>query len=318
VALLNPDSPVPLYRQLADVLRRELRRGRYRAGERIPSEHELAREFAIGRPTVRQATDVLIQERLLARRRGAGTFVCPAPEELDLFSLAGTSAALAQGGHAATMRLLVPLQLQSVPRVGGRGGEQGQGGQAAAEVGTGEPGNPFDGERAYFLSRLHHVDKGPVLLEEIYLDPEVFPGIDRFDLRPRTALREAAAAGRVRGTGSISQLVAEHYYLRPIRARQSFRVGGLVGSRARALEVTPAAPVLQVRRWLDFPNRPSAVYSELFCRTDRFAFAQTLVDLQPEIPALDAAGEVDAPGDRGSAPAGPKRRGESPERRNPS
>ena len=62
-----------------------IRAGEYTLGSRIPSEPELARTFGIGRPTVRQATDQLIQKRRLERRRGSGTFVTEPPAEVDLF-----------------------------------------------------------------------------------------------------------------------------------------------------------------------------------------------------------------------------------------
>lgn len=261
MAALNPRSPIPLYRQLADALRDRIRRGEYPPGSRIPSEHELAARFGIGRPTVRQATDLLIRQHLLTRRRGAGTFVCGPPREVDLFSLAGTSAAFERQGLDVKTRYLEPLQLRAV--------------SAAA-------GNPFDGRRAYFLSRVHRVGTGPVLLEEIWLDEELFRGIERFDLRG----------------GSLSRVVAEHYYLRPERAQQSFRISTLKGPPARALQVTPAAPVLHVRRWLHFSGAENAVYAELYCRTDRFEFSQTLSQ------SLDPLASAAPPGDHKGAVSG--------------
>ena len=62
---LNPGSPLPLYRQLADWLLARMRSGEYPPGSRIPSEPALARRFGIGRPTVRQATDLLVRRRCL-------------------------------------------------------------------------------------------------------------------------------------------------------------------------------------------------------------------------------------------------------------
>ena len=47
---LEPSSPLPLYHQLADELLRQIRAGAYPPGERIPSEHELARRYGLGRP----------------------------------------------------------------------------------------------------------------------------------------------------------------------------------------------------------------------------------------------------------------------------
>ena len=80
---LNASSPIPLYRQLALRIREHIDRGEIGVSEKIPSEHRLAREYGIGRPTVRQATDLLVREGVLQRRRGSGTFVLPPYTELD-------------------------------------------------------------------------------------------------------------------------------------------------------------------------------------------------------------------------------------------
>jgi GntR family transcriptional regulator len=66
---------VPRYLQIADALRRQLKG----EGERIPSEHQLCTLFKVSRPTVRQALDVLVQEGLLYRHAGRGTFSTPTP-----------------------------------------------------------------------------------------------------------------------------------------------------------------------------------------------------------------------------------------------
>ena len=74
-SVVNFQSGVPRYLQIADAIRRELRG----EGERIASEHELCAKFKVSRPTVRQALDVLVQEGLLYRHAGRGTFSTPAP-----------------------------------------------------------------------------------------------------------------------------------------------------------------------------------------------------------------------------------------------
>ncbi len=66
---------VARYLQIADALRRELRG----EGERIPSEHQLCAIYQVSRPTIRQALDVLVQEGLLYRHAGRGTFSTPTP-----------------------------------------------------------------------------------------------------------------------------------------------------------------------------------------------------------------------------------------------
>ena len=64
---------IPRYLQIADAIRHDLKG----EGERIPSEHALCRRFKVSRPTIRQALDVLVEEGLLYRHAGRGTFSTP-------------------------------------------------------------------------------------------------------------------------------------------------------------------------------------------------------------------------------------------------
>lgn len=56
-------------------LRLALEQGDYRSGQRIPTEQELVRSFDVSITTVRRAVGLLVEEGLLDRRQGAGTFV---------------------------------------------------------------------------------------------------------------------------------------------------------------------------------------------------------------------------------------------------
>lgn len=70
-----PDSPVPLYSQLADLLRQRVLRGMWGPGTKVPSLEAMVAEFKVARVTVRQAIDILTREGLLLPQRGRGTFV---------------------------------------------------------------------------------------------------------------------------------------------------------------------------------------------------------------------------------------------------
>lgn len=69
----------PIYYQIARALENRIYHGLYRAGEPIPSEPELSREFGVTRLTVRQALQLLTGQGLLVPRRGSGTFVAEEP-----------------------------------------------------------------------------------------------------------------------------------------------------------------------------------------------------------------------------------------------
>ncbi|TPV93752.1 MAG: GntR family transcriptional regulator [Myxococcales bacterium FL481] len=236
---LDPRSPVPLYAQISAAIARQIEAGELGVGDRLPSEHALAAYFRVGRPTVRQATERLVREGQLRRERGSGTFVREPPVRVDLFSLSGTLRSFAERGVALKTTLL------HRPR-------------RVAEA-TGDAG-PFAGREAYQLTRLGRVGRSPVLLEQFSLAPERFAGFDRIALRGR----------------SLSQVVAEHYRLRPSGADQSIAAIAAHGAVAEALELDKGAPVLAVSRVLHFPGAPAAVHALMHCRSDRFELTHTM------------------------------------------
>jgi GntR family transcriptional regulator len=237
--MLNPGSPLPLYQQLAELLNREIERGGLAPGGRLPSEPELARLHQIGRPTVRQATELLVQRGLVERRRGSGTFVKSAPKRVDLFSLGGTLSSFRDGGLELTTQLLGKVKERRV----------------ATDV-----DNPFLGRPALVLTRLGSLAEKPVLLERLYFDPVVFAGLERLEL-----------AGV-----SLSRVVEEQFHLKATHAEQSFRVVVPGEDVAEALGTAPRSALLLVKRALFFPRLPRSIFGELYCRTDELVFSQTI------------------------------------------
>ena len=69
------NGSVPKYLQLSDWLKGMIERGRYAVGERLPSEIELAQMCSLNRNTVRQAIARLVNEGLVIKKNGVGTFV---------------------------------------------------------------------------------------------------------------------------------------------------------------------------------------------------------------------------------------------------
>jgi GntR family transcriptional regulator len=68
---------IPKYIQLANLLREKLAAREYSPGQQIPTETELCERYKVSRVTVREAIDRLVQENLLYREQGRGTYVTP-------------------------------------------------------------------------------------------------------------------------------------------------------------------------------------------------------------------------------------------------
>lgn len=75
-------DPRPLYVQAEEALH-ELLTTRYRAGDRLPPEPQLAEELGISRSTLREAMRSFEDRGLISRRQGVGTFVT-APSRDDV------------------------------------------------------------------------------------------------------------------------------------------------------------------------------------------------------------------------------------------
>ncbi|MFC5651473.1 GntR family transcriptional regulator [Paenibacillus solisilvae] len=66
---------MPLYTQIRSYIEDHIRTGRWREGHRLPSETHLARQFEVSRITVKNAMSKLVEEGIIYRIQGRGTFV---------------------------------------------------------------------------------------------------------------------------------------------------------------------------------------------------------------------------------------------------
>jgi len=81
VGRLDESSSLPLYQQLQRALRQAIETRILSPDDALPPERDLATEFAVSRITVRKAIDGLVNEGMLVRRQGSGTFVCSRVEK---------------------------------------------------------------------------------------------------------------------------------------------------------------------------------------------------------------------------------------------
>jgi len=79
----TPDK-TPIWKAIANALRSDLAEGRYRPGDKLPTEAVLADRFGVNRHTVRHGMSVLVEEGLVRTRRGAGAFVAATPTDYPI------------------------------------------------------------------------------------------------------------------------------------------------------------------------------------------------------------------------------------------
>ena len=101
--MTNGSLPMPLYHQVAAVLRQRVIDAEYRAGDRLASEDELAAEFGVSRATIRQAVGHLVDEGYVVRKQGSGTRPAGPPDVLQQ-RFRGSLGDLIRESHAARTR----------------------------------------------------------------------------------------------------------------------------------------------------------------------------------------------------------------------
>lgn len=103
---IDATSIVPLYKQVSQILTEEIKNGNLAVGEKIPSELSLMEIFNVSRVTVRGAIAELVEDGLLVRSQGKGTYVAPQKQMQMANDLPGLTNSCKQAGKTLTSKIL--------------------------------------------------------------------------------------------------------------------------------------------------------------------------------------------------------------------
>ncbi|TDD15934.1 GntR family transcriptional regulator [Nonomuraea diastatica] len=166
MAHIDPDSPVPKYFQLREILLDLIDSDELSIGAAIPSERELCQRFGLSRMTVRQAVDHLVSEGRLHRVPGKGTFVARPKIELALQLTSFTDDMRARGMIPGSRDLDRRIVRASA--------------HLAKELGV-QPG-----EEVHFIERLRTADGEPLSIERAHIPVKLAPGLADHDLSDKS------------------------------------------------------------------------------------------------------------------------------------
>jgi GntR family transcriptional regulator len=111
-------SPIPLYFQLAETLKGEIRAGARGPGSKLPTEGELCEAYAVSRSVVRQALQLLTQDHLIRTERGRGAFVLERKVPIEMLQqLDPLQDSMARAGFKLTTRVLEQQRIKAPAHV---------------------------------------------------------------------------------------------------------------------------------------------------------------------------------------------------------
>ena len=150
---LDQTSIVPLYKQLKDKIKDAILDGSLKPNQKIPSELELSQTYQISRITVRNAISELVDEELLEKKQGKGTFVTKPKFERNMKKLQSFTELCHQIGVKP-------------------GGKMLENKVVTADEKTARRLDIPVGSRVVFLSRVRYADQEPVVIEGNYFPME--------------------------------------------------------------------------------------------------------------------------------------------------
>lgn len=235
---IDKQSPIPLYYQLAEHIREQIRSGELRPGDQLPSERLLSEHYGISRMTVRQALAYLVREGALVARHGLGTFVAEPKLTYDALHLLGFTEEVMRRGGKAISRVLEQQRVTPPPRVA-----------QLLQLNV--------GDEATHIVRLRLAGDIPLLLETTYVPTALCPGLEREDL----------------ATQSLYAIMEQNYGVRLARSQQTLEAALANDYESRLFGIEPGAPIILFEGvTYDERGRP-AEYCKAAYRGDRFKFA---------------------------------------------
>lgn len=114
--MIDHNDPTPLYRQLKETIEKAIKNGELKNDEKIPSERELCDKYNVSRITVRQAISEAVNEGLLYKIQGKGTFVKQPKIEQRLVKMTSFSKTLLSKGLYGSTKIvkkeIVPVNFE--------------------------------------------------------------------------------------------------------------------------------------------------------------------------------------------------------------
>lgn len=234
---LSPSSDIPLYAQLREDLWRRIREREFAPGDQLPTEEELKQIYGVSTATIRRALSDLVNEGIIYRKAGRGTFVAQPAVTQDLKTLVGFAEAIAAMGDNPSFRL---VQARFVPASRA----------LAGRLGTFGTGQVLEIERVFLA------DHTPIALGVAYYPKEIGQRLIREDLNQVWVL----------------QIIEEDMGILVDRAYEEIGASVATPRQAKHLEIEPGEPILTLERVTYRVGDIPIEWGVGFCRADLYRY----------------------------------------------
>jgi len=234
---IDKKSVVPLYYQLAELLRQRISSGQIQKDIPLPSENALMEEYNLSRGTVRQAMQLLTMEKLIERFPGRGSYIKHQKLEHDANRAIGFFSQIAKEAGRRPAAKVIVKELSAAPLTVAQ----------KLQIPEGEP--------VLFLQRIRFVDEEPWAIESTYFRDPVAELLIKEDL-----------------SNSLYTLIQDSYGHRISHSKNTISSALTDELMADYLNIRVGEPVLHVMRQVFLENNQPFEYSEDIYRNDRICF----------------------------------------------
>ena len=241
--LIKKDSPIPYYFQLEEILKGEIESGKWAPGQQIPSESELCEILGVSRTVVRQALNELVNEGLLYRRKGKGTFVTRSKIAESLVqNLTGFYEDMVVKGLTPITQVLKQKLIPASKKVAGMLKLK-------------------EGDQVIRIDRLRSVGNGPILIVTTFLPYEICPALLEEDLTNQ----------------SLYAVLEGRYELEIARGRRTLEAISASEADAKLLGIEEGDPLILLKSVSYLEDGGPIEYFEAKHRGDRSRFEVELI-----------------------------------------
>ena len=241
--VIKNDGRVALYLQLYDILKEKILSGEYNPGEQIPPDRELCETYNVSRITVLKAIDNLVQEQLLYRVQGTGTFVTSSKLRRNLPKLYSFSEDMRELGLTPGSRVLEQCVEEANEKV-----------RTILQL-------PKENIQVTKLVRVRLANDEPILIENTYIPLYLCPNLMEHDFEK----------------GSLYHILDEQYHLILKYAEEHYEITQLAPSEVKLLQCQELMCAFSIERITFLNTHVPVEFTRAIGRGDKLHFTVKLV-----------------------------------------